>query len=73
MKDYGQMATSMPDGFRVEAVDTVTTTGQRHPSRIQAQESIGDLRQLCLMGRAFYYYDQLRCSTLAIDAQSSMF
>ena len=50
MEDYGQMATSMPDGFRVEAVDTVTTTGQWHPGRIQAQESIGDLRQLCLMG-----------------------
>ena len=66
------MATSMPDGFRAEAVDTVTATGQRHPSRIQAQESIGYLQQLCLMGGALYYYDQLGCSTLAIDAQSSM-
>ena len=29
--------------------------------------------KLCLMGRAFHDYDQPRCSTLAIDAQSSMF
>ena len=28
MEDYGQMATSMSDGFRAEAVDTVITTGQ---------------------------------------------
>ena len=41
--------------------------------RVQAQESTGDLRQLCLMGRAFYEYYQSRCSTLAIDAQFGMF
>ena len=28
MEDYGQMATSMPDGFRAETFDTVTATGQ---------------------------------------------
>ena len=31
-------------------------------------QSIGDLRQLCLMGRALHDYYESRCSTLAIDA-----
>ena len=42
------------------------------PGRLQAQESIGDLRQLCLMARALHDYNQSRRTTLAIDAQSSM-
>ena len=36
-------------------------------------QMIGDLRQPCLMGRALYEYYKSRCSTPAIDAQSSMF
>ena len=42
------------------------TQSQQIAGRLQAQKSIGDMWQLCCMGRALYNYYESRCSTLAL-------
>ena len=50
---------------------TQTIDCRRGRPRLQTQESIGHMWQLRCMGRTLYDNYKSRCSTLAIDAQSS--
>ena len=58
--------------FVLKPLTQAQQTGEDIQEDYKHKESIGDLWRLCCMGRTLYYNYQSRCSTLAIDAQSSM-